>query len=101
VGRTRSSEKLESLRELGAEPVLGDVYDYEALLRVAQRRVVVESAAFALDADSAAAVERLEQAKREFAGESVILRFGRFWGPGTGDRTPPIRRLNQRSLVSF
>jgi hypothetical protein len=52
-------------------------------------RFVVESVAFALDGDAAQAVEQLEQATREFAGESVILRFGRFWGPGTNYRTPP------------
>jgi len=121
---TRSREKLESLRDLGAEPVLCDVYDYETLQWVTQQvgpqiivnfltdlssgsaeannrvrregggnllkaaritaadRFVVESVAFALDGDAAQAVEQLEQATREFAGESVILRFGRFWGPG-------------------
>jgi nucleoside-diphosphate-sugar epimerase len=125
VGLTRSREKLESLRDLGAEPVLCDVYDYETLQWVTQQvgpqiivnfltdlssgsaeannrvrregggnllnaaritaadRFVVESVAFALDGDPAQAVEQLEQATREFAGESVILRFGRFWGPGT------------------
>jgi hypothetical protein len=44
---------------------------------------------FALDGEAAQAVEQLEQTTREFAGESVILRFGRFWGPGTDYRTPP------------
>jgi NADPH:quinone reductase-like Zn-dependent oxidoreductase len=37
VGLTRSEEKRHLLRELGAESVVCDVYDYEALLRVAQR----------------------------------------------------------------
>jgi nucleoside-diphosphate-sugar epimerase len=36
-GLSRSREKLEPLRKLGAEPVLCDVYDYDALLRVATR----------------------------------------------------------------
>ena len=37
VGLTRSEEKTHILRELGAEGAVCDVYDYEALLRVAQR----------------------------------------------------------------
>jgi nucleoside-diphosphate-sugar epimerase len=37
VGLTRSREKLESLRDLGAEPVLCDVYDYETLQWVTQQ----------------------------------------------------------------
>jgi nucleoside-diphosphate-sugar epimerase len=131
AGLTRSRQKLRSVRDLGAEPVLCDVYDYETLLRVTQRfspqivvnfltdlsagsaeannRIrregganllnaatatgaggfVVESVAFGLEGDAARAVEELEQATREFAGESIILRFGRFWGPGTEYRTPP------------
>jgi nucleoside-diphosphate-sugar epimerase len=131
VALTRSREKLEPLRELGAEPVLCDVYDYETLLRVterarpwivvnfltdlsagsaeannrvrreggrnllnaatatAARRLVVESVAFALGGEAARAVERLEHATREFAGDSIILRFGRFWGPGTSHRIAP------------
>jgi nucleoside-diphosphate-sugar epimerase len=131
VGLTRSREKLDSLRALGADPILCDVYDYETLLRVTQRfrpqivvnfltdlsagsaeannrvrregganllnaakaaaarRLVVESVGFALDGEAAQAVEELEQTTRGFAGESVILRFGRFWGPGTQYRRPP------------
>jgi len=131
VGLTRSREKLEVLRDLGAEPVLCDVYDYETLLHVARRvrprivanfvtaladgsteannrarregganllraaqasgaaRLVVESVAFALEGDAAKAVEQLEQAARGSGGESVILRFGRLWGPGTAYRARP------------
>jgi NAD dependent epimerase/dehydratase family len=37
AGLTRSPEKLGSLRDLGAEPMLCDVYDHERLLRVTQR----------------------------------------------------------------
>lgn len=130
-GLTRSPEKLQPLRDLGAQPVLCDVYDYETLLRVTQRfrprivanfltalsdgsaeansrvrregganllnaakaagasRLVVESVAFRLDGDAAEAVSELEKSAREFAGESVILRFGRLWGPGTYYRAPP------------
>jgi hypothetical protein len=131
IGLTRSREKLGFLRDLGAEPVLCDIYNYETLLRVTQQarpqivvnfltdlsaasaeannrirregganllntakataatRLVVESVAFALDGDAAQAVEQLEHKTGAFAGESVILRFGRFWGPGTDYRTPP------------
>lgn len=129
-GLTRSTEKLQSLRDLGAEPVICDVYDYEGLLRVTRRcgprivvnfltalstgdeannrvrreggpnlrnaaeavgasRLVVESVAFPLDDDATVAVDELEQSAREFPGESVILRFGRLWGPGTYYRDPP------------
>jgi nucleoside-diphosphate-sugar epimerase len=131
VGLTRSREKLKVLRDLGANPVLCDVYDYKTLLRVMERfrpqivvnfvtdlsagsveannqvrrkgganllsaaeaaaagRLVVESVAFPLGPASAQAVEQLEQSTSDFAGESVVLRFGRFWGPGTQYRTPP------------
>jgi nucleoside-diphosphate-sugar epimerase len=131
AGLTRSEEKLESLRELGVEPLLCDVYDYETLRRVAQRfrpwivvnfltalsnrtaeannrvrregganllnaaeaagagRLVVESVAFTLEGDAAAAVRELERSAWAFPGESVILRFGRLWGPGTYYDAPP------------
>lgn len=131
AGLTRSNEKQEWLRALGAQPFLCDVYDYETLLRVTQQfrpgivanfltalsngsadannrvrreggknlldaakaagagRLVVESVAFPLDGDAAAAVNELEQSAREFPGESVILRFGRLWGPGTHYVAPP------------
>jgi nucleoside-diphosphate-sugar epimerase len=131
AGLTRSPGKLESLQDLGAQPVLCDVYDYETLLRMTRRfrprvvanfltalsngsaeannrvrregganllnaaeaagasRLVVESVAFPLDGDAAEAVSELEQSTREFAGDSVILRFGRLWGPGTYYRDPP------------
>jgi nucleoside-diphosphate-sugar epimerase len=131
VGLTRSRERLQLLRDLGAEAILCDVYDSEALLRIAQRvqpsivvnfltdlaagsaeannrvrreggsnlliaaratnasRLVVESVAFALHGDEAQALEELERSTREFAPEALILRFGRFWGPGTSYETPP------------
>jgi putative NADH-flavin reductase len=131
TGLTRSPERLQLLRELGANAAVCDVYDYEALLRVAQRvqpqaiinfvtdlasgsaaansrvrreggenllnaakatgatRLVVESVAFTLDGDAARAVEQLEQSTRAFAGDALILRFGRLWGPGTFYQAPP------------
>jgi nucleoside-diphosphate-sugar epimerase len=130
AGLTRAPERLESLRDLGAQPLLCDVFDEETLLRLTKQfrprilvnfltalsngsaeannrvrregganllkaaraagasRLVVESVAFALDGDAAAAVTELEHAAREFPGESVILRFGRLWGPGTYYQAP-------------
>jgi nucleoside-diphosphate-sugar epimerase len=130
AGLTRFDAKLDSLRELGAEPFLCDVYDLENLLRMTQRfqprivanfltalsngsaeannrvrrkgganllkaaeaagaaRLVVESVAFPLDGDGSVAVDELEQSAHKFAGESVILRFGRLWGPGTYHQAP-------------
>ena len=131
TGLTRSPERLQLLRELGAESAVCDVYDYEALLSVARRvqpqvlvnfvtdlasgsnaansrvrrkggenllntaraagasRLVVESVAFALEGDAARAVEQLEQSTHAFAGDALIFRFGRLWGPGTFHRVPP------------
>lgn len=131
VGLTRSPEKLKALRQMGAEPALCDVYDYETLLSLAKRvrpqtlvnfvthlsagsfaannrarreggnnlrdaataagasRLVVESVAFALEGEATDAVEQLERSADAFAGEALILRFGRLWGPGTFHQTPP------------
>lgn len=52
-------------------------------------RLVVESVAFELHGDAALAVSELEQLVHEFPHEGVVLRFGRLWGPGTSDATPP------------
>jgi NADPH:quinone reductase-like Zn-dependent oxidoreductase len=140
IGLTRSRENLETLRNLGAEPVLCDVYDYDTLLRVTEQarprivvnfltdlsggsaeannrirreggtnllnaatatkaqRLVVESVAFPLNAEAAQAVDLLEQRTRAFAGDSIILRFGRLWGPGTAHRTasrPPAIHIER------
>lgn len=123
VGMTRSRPDL--VRELGAEPVVVDVYDRERLFQVVAaanpevvvdlltdlaardfdanarvrregtphlvdaavaagaRRIVVESVSFDLPPDGAAAVETMEWLVRESGLESVVLRFGRLWGPGT------------------
>jgi nucleoside-diphosphate-sugar epimerase len=131
VGLTRSREKLQLLRHLGAEAVLCDVYDYPALVRLAERvrpaivvnfltdlaagsvvannrvrreggtnllnaakatdaaRLVVESVAFALEGEAAQALEQLERSTRQFPRDALILRFGRFWGPGTAYQAPP------------
>jgi nucleoside-diphosphate-sugar epimerase len=53
------------------------------------RRLVVESIAFETSPASAAAVAALESDATESPPPSVILRFGRFWGPGTWDESAP------------
>jgi nucleoside-diphosphate-sugar epimerase len=53
------------------------------------RRLVVESIAFAGSADSAAAVAALEASAVASGLDVLILRFGRFWGPGTWTETTP------------
>jgi uncharacterized protein YbjT (DUF2867 family) len=52
-------------------------------------RLVVESVAFELEADAADAVAALERSAAPFTGETVVLRFGRLWGPGTLHATAP------------
>jgi nucleoside-diphosphate-sugar epimerase len=52
-------------------------------------RLVVESVAFPLEGEAGRAVEELERATRAFRGEALIVRFGRFWGPGTFHRDRP------------
>lgn len=52
-------------------------------------RFVVESLAFELEGDAAEAVEELERSARTFSGETLMLRFGRLWGPGTAYQAPP------------
>jgi nucleoside-diphosphate-sugar epimerase len=53
------------------------------------RRLVVESIAFETSPASAAAVAALESDATASSLSSVILRFGRFWGPGTWDEQAP------------
>ena len=53
------------------------------------RRLVVESIAFAGSGDSVAAVVALEDDAVASGLEVLILRFGRFWGPGTWTETAP------------
>jgi uncharacterized protein YbjT (DUF2867 family) len=71
VALTRTPEKLELLRRLGAEPVLCDVYDEPVLLRIAERarpRIVVN---FLTDL-SAGSAEANNRARRE--GGANLLR---------------------------
>ena len=51
------------------------------------RRLVVESIAFATTPDSDAAVAAMETDAQASGLEVLILRFGRFWGPGTWSAT--------------
>lgn len=51
------------------------------------RRLVVESIAFATPSQDA--VSALEEGARASGVEAVILRFGRFWGPGTWAAVAP------------
>lgn len=53
------------------------------------RRLVVESIAFPTSADSAVAVAALEADAVASGLDPVILRFGRFWGPGTWNEHVP------------
>ena len=52
-------------------------------------RLVVESVAFPLDDEGTRAIRVLERSTRAFAGEALILRFGRLWGAGTFHSVPP------------
>jgi len=51
--------------------------------------LVVESVSFVLSPDSRDAVTTLETSALGAGIPTWILRFGRFWGPGTWDATPP------------
>jgi nucleoside-diphosphate-sugar epimerase len=52
------------------------------------RRLVVESIAFPTAPESDAAVAAMEDDARASGLEVLILRFGRFWGPGTWSAQP-------------
>lgn len=124
AGMTRSPEKAPLLRELGAEPVVCDAYDAEAvrsavaafgpdavvdeltdlpdefdqidpaansrmrveghgnLLRAAGgARMLAQSVAWETEGETRRGVEALERTTLEAGG--VVLRYGRFYGPGT------------------
>jgi nucleoside-diphosphate-sugar epimerase len=135
AGMTRSPGKVDALRALGAEPVLCDVYDADALrdavvtfrpdmvmhqltdlpdeerllpelgqanarirregtanlLRAARdagtSRILAQCIAWEPTGDSAAAKTELERAVLEARG--VVLRYGRFYGPGTYHEDEP------------
>jgi nucleoside-diphosphate-sugar epimerase len=138
AGMTRSERKAETLRALGAEAVVCDVFDAGALAAAVARfapgavvhaltdlpadprelsarasansrirregtrnllaaarsaaahRILAESVAFPVGGDGQAAVEEHERAVLDAGG--VVLRYGRFYGPGTWhehDTAPP------------
>jgi nucleoside-diphosphate-sugar epimerase len=117
-GLTRSHGKTELLRHLGAEPILCDVFDREALIQAvrdfkpdvmlnarirtegtrnlieAARRsgspkILAQSVAWQLpDGPDAQAVAELERSVLAEGG--VVLRYGQFYGPGTyNEQQPP------------
>ena len=52
-------------------------------------RLVVESVAFKLNGDAEQALEHLERSAEAFAGDVLVLRFGRLWGAGTFHAAAP------------
>jgi len=52
-------------------------------------RLVVESIAFSTTPESDAAVSQMERDALDAGLAAVVLRFGRFWGPGTWHTAPP------------
>jgi nucleoside-diphosphate-sugar epimerase len=81
-----SSEANDRVRQQGGKNVLN------AAKATCASRLVVESVAFELGAEAAAALEQLEQGTRSFPADHLILRFGRLWGPNTSYETPPKSR---------
>ena len=53
------------------------------------RRLVLESVAFPLERPAADALDQMEQHALRSPLGVLILRFGRFWGPGTFYEEPP------------
>lgn len=142
AGMTRSRAKMERLRQLGAAPVVCDVFDAPALRAAVvafgpdvvvhqltdlpddaallpasleandrirrlgtanlvaaahaagTRRFLAQSVAWTLPEAGAAAVEELE--RTVLAAGGVVLRYGRFYGPGTyhQDEPPPAPRIH-------
>lgn len=56
---------------------------------IGARRLVVESIAFETSPESAQAVAALEANALASKLETLVLRFGRFWGPGTWNAVAP------------
>jgi nucleoside-diphosphate-sugar epimerase len=139
-GTTRFADKSSLLRELGAHPVVVDVFDAQALSRAVKlarpevvihqltdlppgldparmaqatarnaririegtqnlvaaaleagaRRLIAQSIAWEAQGVSAEGVAALErQALHSPPLEGIVLRYGRFYGPGTGRDEPP------------
>ncbi len=135
AGMTRTPAKADTLRGLGADPVVCDVYDADGLLHevvsfapdlvlheltdlpddeasiagssanarirregtrnllaaahaAGKARFVAQSIAWELPGEGAAAKTDLERMTLEEGG--VVLRYGRFYGPGTYHHEPPV-----------
>ncbi|HEV8245866.1 MAG TPA: hypothetical protein VGP93_08855, partial [Polyangiaceae bacterium] len=53
------------------------------------RRLAIESVAFTLPGASGDAVSALELGARSSGLETLVLRFGQLWGPGTWSASAP------------
>ena len=69
------------------DDVLGTIVP--VLLLAAERRLVIESVAFPLERAAADALKQMEQTALDSPLDVLILRFGRFWGPGTWYQEQP------------
>ena len=147
AGMTRTPGKADWLRQVGAEPVVCDVFDRDALFEVVDRfapevvihqltdlpddpthvlahaaannrirregttnlvdaaqacgvRVIAQSVAWLLPGDSGVAVEFHERTVLDAGG--VIVRYGRFFGPGTyfEGEPPPVPRVHVAQAAS-
>ena len=147
AGMTRTPGKADWLRQVGAEPVVCDVFDRDALFEVVDRfapevvihqltdlpddpthvlahaaannrirregttnlvdaaqacgvPVIAQSVAWLLPGDSGVAVEFHERTVLDAGG--VIVRYGRFFGPGTyfEDEPPPAPRVHVAQAAS-
>lgn len=78
-----SSEANARARRVGGPNLLA------AAVAVGASRLVVESVAFPLEGEGAQAVDELERSTQTFAGEALLLRFGRLWGPDTFHQARP------------
>jgi nucleoside-diphosphate-sugar epimerase len=103
LGLTRSSDNLESLRKVGAEGVVCDVYEYDALLSVARRfrpgivvNFVTDLAAGSADANNRARREGganlLEAASATGASRLVVESVAFTLDGGAGDAVGELER---------
>ena len=147
AGMTRTPGKADWLRQVGAEPVVCDVFDRDALFEVVDRfdpdvvihqltdlpddpahilahaaannrmrregttnlvdaaqacgvRVIAQSVAWLLPGDGGVAVQFHERTVLDAGG--VVVRYGRFFGPGTyfEGEPPPVPRVHVAQAAS-
>jgi nucleoside-diphosphate-sugar epimerase len=79
----RSSEANNKVRREGSKNLVSAATAAEA------RRLVVESVAFPLEGAAREAVEQMEETALSSSLDVLIVRVGRFWGPGTWYHEPP------------